>query len=363
MFIKICFLSVLASYGSSVKPLSEDTAHVIAGGGGIAAGLTSGIVAGIFLKATGLSEKIGADGTFFITALSALGTGAISWWGLENALGKLTPQSRYLLVQDLMHQLELDLKDKRNSSLNRTLSRVLEVKEIVQDIAREIANDLDVKKLYAECREILVKLVELEKKVTIKLNYKNALDNLVAVENDSLLSRDFNPAMLLTHVQMRFGTNWPLIEARNNLKTRFGQIIEAQRYLNKVMQSKISEKMHEKSAQAEQKALVLTEKLESCMQMVLEHVEYEQQKILYEHDRIRKQQQSAYMQAMEKEQQHQKELERQRQRHEREMREREAQEKQQELERQNKEKQKEREFKRSVIEHVPDVQVHADVKI
>ncbi|GEM_PF-4953842 len=363
LFIKGYLVLSLFLMSSSAQPLSEQSAHVIAAGSGIGSGLTSALVTGLILNAAGLDSVLGKNGTLTLVATAGLSTGIFTWWAFEKILKKFTPECRYILVQDLMQVLEHDLKDKKNRASIKTLAMVREIKTIVKDIARDTMYDASAKKLHVTCKDILGKLTELEIKIELKIDYNSIISILDSVQSDSLISRDFNPVSLLAFVQMRFGTNWPLVEARNSLKDLFGRITQAQRYANKILShANSSKKLKDRVVQAGEIALVLTIKLEQCMNSILEHPEYAAQKALHEVDRARKNDQAAYTQAMEKEREHQRELERARQRHEREMKERELLEKQREQKRRERQKEKERELKKDIIEHAAHAEVHAEVK-
>ncbi len=359
-FIKSCLLSFFILHACPVKPLSEDSVHLIAGGGAIGVGIVSGAIMGLIINS---QENLDVDHVIFSSFATGMTIGVLSWWGIEKALKRFTPESRYILVQDLMQILERDLKDKRNRASSRTLAMVREIKTIVKDIARDTAYDVGAKKLYATCKDILTKLLTLEEKIEQKMSYNSVLTNLSATQRDSLIGRDFDVTSLLTYVQMRFGTNWPLIEARNSIKDFFGQITQAQKILSNIaLHGKSSEKLVSKAVQAQEQALTLIQQLEQRMNSILQHPEYEAQKRLHEADRARKNDQAVYTQAMEKEREHQRELERARQQHEKEMYERELLEKKREQERRDREREKDYKLKKDVIERAPNAQVQAEVK-
>lgn len=357
-------MSLFIFFSSPVKSLSEESVHHIAGGSGVVTGLTSGVLAALILNRTGLENNLGNGGSLAMAGAVALGTGVFSWWVLEKALKRFTPECRYILVQDLMQILERDLKDKRNRASSRTLATVREIKTIVKDIARETAYDVSAKTLYATCKDILTKLLTLEEKIERKMSYNSAMNNLGSIQRDSLVGRDFDATSLLTYAQMRFGTNWPLIEARNSVKDFFGQMTQAQKTLSNIaLNGKSSEKLVSKAVQAQEQVLTLIQQLEQRMNSILQHPEYEAQKTLHEADRARKNDQAVYTQAMEKEREHQRELERARQQHEKEMYERELLEKQREQERRDRQREKDCKLKKDVIERAPNAQIRADVQV
>lgn len=374
-WIKTLLLAVSISPILVVNPLTKKTVQGIESLGSLAGGMAAFIASPYIISKTPLKDKLSDKHSIIVSTCFGVAGGVMSWLLLDALFSGRTPENKYQFIQQLIASLELDLKDNKKD-LYKSLNSISQIKEILEDIVHEIAplGDQESQKLCKNCKDILSKLVEQEQSIEQKIfkngqkaTYKNACTTINQVKNDSLVQRDFDDTTLMAHAQVRFGTTWPLIEARNAISkdlNLFRRVSQAQQSLQLLLDNKkTSTKLIKKCQESYEQATIVMQRLELCMQMILTHPEYDRQEALYEAERMKKQDQQAYLQLLEKDREHQRQLEMQRQRHEREMKECDALQRREEQRRKEKKELQDRELKKELVTQAANPHIYADIKL
>ena len=304
--IKELCLSLMVLYSGEAKPLSKDDVKWWSVVGGTEFGLVAGSVSAYF------SQDIQLEKSAVVTCVAAIGVGLLSRWLLKRYLKPFTPQRRYARVQELKKSLKPDLEDKNRKSTNKTLAAVQEIRTLLEGIVQEIAHDVVLKNLHETCVGELKEIVELEAKIKQKIDYNDAIRGLCLVIKSELFNKPMvTDEALLSYAQMQFGTNWPLIEARNKLKSYFDLVTQSKSTFESIMSNpNCGVKMKAKCQKCQKEASACLQEVERLMRMVLNHQNYAEQIKLQEADRARKEQQAL----LEKKLAHERALEYERQR-------------------------------------------------
>lgn len=297
-------LLLLVLYAGSAKPLSKNDVKKWALGGGIGIGVLAGGVSSY------CTQNIQIEKAIALTCAVALGAGLLSRWVIKKYLKPFTPQRRWIQVQDLLAALKNDLQDKSKKSTYRTLKAIQNIRKLLEGIVHETASDESLKGLHETCVKKLGDIVTLEAKVSRKISYNNAVKDLNIAADADFVTKKIDIESLLSYSQMRFGTNWPLVVACNNLKMFFDYANKSKNTFEKILQGDgCSTKMINKCNTERERAEKVIKTLEVLMNMVLSHQNYQEQVKLQEADHDRRVQQAL----LEKKLAHERQLELERQ--------------------------------------------------
>lgn len=352
--IKGLCLSLMVLYAGTAKPLSKGDVKWWSVVGGAGFGLVAGSVSTYF------TQHIQFEKAVIVTCVAAISVGLLSRWLLKKYLKPFTPQRRYARVQELKAALKPDLENKNRKATRSTLVAVQDIRTLLEGIVQEIAHDVILKSLHETCVDELKEIALLEAKIKQKIEYRNAIKSLSLVFLTEFITKNFDGETLLSYSQIHFGTNWPLIEARNKLKAYFDSATQSKRAFEKIISdTNCSTKMRAKCQKGQEQAAVVLKTLEFLMSMVLNHQNYAEQIKLQEADRVRKEQQAL----LEKKLAHERKLERERQRRQ------DARQSQADWEKwlarceKNRQKEQDRKLKERILLGASNPQIRATVKI
>jgi len=361
------FAAVLFCSVTHVKPVSENVATYCPIAGGVVAGGLAG--AGTYYcltKKTNMSEETNA----LLAVLAGCATGGLTWWMLDSWLSKLTPRAHYKAAMKLVAYVEADslvsqkfsneeelvsrintrfgtgdplkqacdkisslekLKElvgknpleqafDKISSLDRTLTRA---RRLLAQAYQEASGKPEYTTFCSDCKNLEARIDQCARRVAPLFYFIDALRQFVDCEYDSLISRNFsNEEEFFSHINVRFGTDWPLRLAREQslslaaclMSARTGVIAAKQEALKSPENPENIELcLASKNLQA--RIDKLSQRIEAQVNVIVHNKDYQFQIKLYEKHREAERERAHQAQLQQNEQAHQAKLKRDEQWH------------------------------------------------
>ncbi|MCB9492987.1 MAG: hypothetical protein H6679_01810 [Epsilonproteobacteria bacterium] len=148
--------------------------------------------------------------------------------------------------------------------------------------------------------------------------FSRTSSRIANIAADSLLERTFEqPSSLISHINGRFCSNWPLIKGREHLASLKQQLESCKNSLSNIAHdaAPYDEYQHliEKCNELRPQVIVMLDSIDQMVNLVMQHPEYTQQNLAYQAHLEAERQRQLQREMLEKQQRHEREMERQRQ--------------------------------------------------